>query len=66
MESRTKTNIKTAYVGDLKITLTSAVYDGEILDTKVELDGCYLCSVAGSQRDEFAAALAELVDNYRI
>ena len=61
-----KTNTKTAYVGDLKLTLTSNVYDGEIGNTKVELAGEYLCTVAGSQRDEFAQALGAVVDTYRI
>ena len=64
--SRETTTTKYGYFGDTRLTLTSAIYDGIVLDTKVELGDAYICTVAGSQRDEFLSALADVIEEYRI
>ena len=61
-----RTIIKHGYFGDQRLTLTSCVYDGEVLDTVVRLGDSVICAIAGSQRDEFLDELGKLVDNYRI
>lgn len=54
------------WVGDLEVKATSDVFDGEILDTKIEIQGGTLCWVSGSVREEFLKKLNELIAEYRI
>ncbi len=57
---------KTKQLGNLKITATSEVHLGEILDTKIEIDGGVLCWVAGNECDEFIDKIQALIIQYRI
>ena len=57
---------KYGHMGDQRLTLTSAVYYGEVLDTKVEMGDQYICSIAGAERQQFLDELSDLVDKYRI
>ena len=63
---RKTTTVKYGYLGDQRLTLTSCVFDGEVLDTRVQLGSHTICIIAGSQRDEFLADLGDLIDTYRI
>ena len=56
----------TTQVGHLTVSMESDVDNGEVLDTKVEVEGSLLCYVAGNQRDKFIQKLQGLVDEYRI
>lgn len=54
------------HIGKLQAVLTSDVYDGELLDTKVWVEEGVLCWVAGSDREEFIKELNEIIEKYRI
>lgn len=54
------------WVGDLEVNATSDVFDGEILDTKIEIQGGTLCWVAGSVWEEFLKKLNDIIAEYRI
>lgn len=53
-------------IGGLNAKLTSDVYDGEVLDTKVELSGGFLCCIAGEDIDKFTEELSNLIQRYSI
>lgn len=57
---------ETKYIGDAPATLTIDIIDGQILDTKVEINNLTLCWVAGNQRQEFIDKLNEIINEYRI
>jgi len=61
-----KKDLLVKWVGDLEVNATSDVFDGEILDTKIEIQGGTLCWVAGSAREEFLKKLNDIIAEYRI
>lgn len=65
MEIR-KGKIDPVMIGDLNSLLLIEIVDGVELDTQVEVNEGTLCCVAGAQKDEFIAAINEVIDKYRI
>jgi hypothetical protein len=53
-------------LGNLVIKLTSDVEDGEIMDTKVEIEGKTLCVIAGVDINNFLNALNSIILQFRI
>ena len=64
METRTTTRA----LGELSITYTSDIDPAsrEALDTRVEINGTYLCTIAGEDMHKFHGELANIVDTFRI
>ncbi len=60
----TKTEIYN--VGDLEIKLVCDFYFGDYLDTRVVINGQTLCTIGGTERNEFISELQELVNRFRI
>ncbi len=50
--------------GDVIAKMESDIYEGEVLDTRISLDGEWW--IAGSQRNDFCKKLGDLIDEYRI
>ncbi len=61
-----KTKTQTIYLGDATISLESDVYEAEILDTWVSIEGASICTIAGCDIPAFIKELAALVDKYSI
>jgi hypothetical protein len=56
----------TFYVGNLNVKLSAEVYEGETLDTEVNIGGENLCVIAGSTIEDFKQELQALVDKFSI
>jgi len=52
--------------GGCKIELESDVENNELLDTRVTIEGHYLCYIAGTDIKRFKNGLYEFIDRYRI
>jgi hypothetical protein len=53
-------------INDLEILFTSDVHGGEILDTKVEINGRKLFQIAGENIEKFSDELKTLIQKFRI
>lgn len=60
------TREQTLQINDLEILFTSDVYDGQILDTKVEINGETLCWIAGEGIQNFSSELKKLIQTFSI
>lgn len=61
-----KTKKQEFYLADCIINTESEVFDNEILDTQIFINDTYLCTIAGSDIDNFVNDLRELIKKYRI
>lgn len=61
-----KTKTKKVTIGSCDFTFTSDVFDGELFDTKVEINGAVFCWIAGSEIDRFIEEMRLISDNFRI
>lgn len=57
---------KTAYIGDMCVTIETDVYDGQKGDTKITHSGNLICWVSGSEIDKFIEEIADIITKYRI
>ena len=60
--------IKTTYkhLGHLEIKYESELYNGEILDTRVIIEGQIMIWIAGDTIEEFHEKLKQVIQTYRI
>jgi hypothetical protein len=61
---KTKTQIKT--YDNLKFKFMSDLYMGELLDTSIFINGAPLCTIAGTDIQNFYDLFTELMKKYRI
>ena len=59
-------HVKEYSLGNIEITFTSDVSDGEILDTEVKTHDGILCTIAGPDRFNFLNELEAIIQKYRI
>lgn len=55
-----------AFVGRLMLMAVSDVYDGELGETEIIIEGGTLCGVSGDKRNEFIEKLQKLINEYSI
>ena len=49
-----------------EVEYISDVYDGQTMDTKVIVNGQFMCCIAGNTIDEFHGLLTDLINAYKI
>ena len=65
-DTELKTKIQTFYVGELDVLAISDSYKERLLDTRIEINGKYLCTIAGTDIDSFIDRLITIVNEYCI
>ena len=58
--------VSTEIIGDVELIAESDVYEREVWDTKIILEGYTLCWVTGEDKKHFIMELKRLVEDYRI
>lgn len=61
-----KKSISFMDVGNTTVQFSSDKFDGEILDTRIEIGKETLCWIAGCEIQNFKRELTELVEKYKI
>lgn len=65
MDQETKTEY--TYIGNLKVKVTSEMYNKKPGDTKIEVkEPGNICWVSGACKDEFIEKLKKLIETYQI
>lgn len=54
------------YIDDFAVNTESDIYDGELMDTKVLINGTYICFISGVYIGDFVNDLRELIKKYKI
>jgi len=60
------TQTRTLSLGNTNVIYTSELYAEEVGDTKVEVNGAYICSIPGSEISIFHGELEDIIERYRI
>jgi hypothetical protein len=53
-------------VNDVYLVFTSDVYDGVKSDTKLEINGAYICWISAESIEPFTQGFSELMQEHRI
>lgn len=61
-----KKRVTTKRVNDVEIVFTSDVFDGKMWDTKVEINGAYICWISAESIEPVTKGFAELMQAHRI
>jgi len=55
-----------AMIGNVPMIMFTEIVKGEHLDTQVKIGEHTICWITGSEREEFAEAINDVIDKYRI